>query len=392
MKKKIVILICMIAILFSLIVLLYDKENNVVDNKYNSQNYSNALSIMVYDDASKDYLQQDDVPIGDYKINEEKTYCINGSLITNYDNSLGQLKYSFPAVDQCYIYFDVLEMHISPQTTLSDGIIALSGKTNSANTYRVANQNGYRYEGIEPNNYLYFNCSDTSDTSTCEKWRMIGTFEGSTIGLTAGKYYTKIITNDSIGNIAWDTNSSTDWATSTLNTYLNGTYYSSIASSYRALIKSANWRWYMLGLLGLTGDTSPNTSSIYASERSDASHSVEKYIGLFYFSDYMYAMYAGNANNNCNNETSQIHEYKSNSDENYHCYRYDWLAADYSCWSMNPSTAYDVIFHYETSVMSFTSAYDGTNTSIGVRPSAYLEYTVKVTGGLGTFEEPYTIS
>jgi len=43
---------------------------------------------------------------------------------------------------------------------------------------------GYRYEGTEVNNYVTFND---------ETWRIIGVEEGSTIGLTSGEYYTKII-------------------------------------------------------------------------------------------------------------------------------------------------------------------------------------------------------
>ena len=36
--------------------------------------------------------------------------------------------------------------------------------------------NNYRYIGKNPNNYIYFNCSDYNNPSskTCEKWRIIG--------------------------------------------------------------------------------------------------------------------------------------------------------------------------------------------------------------------------
>ena len=53
-----------------------------------------------------------------------------------------------------------------------------------------------RYYGANPNNYIYFNCSDYSNqsSSTCETWRIIGVFDGKV----------KIMRNEIIGNIAYD--------------------------------------------------------------------------------------------------------------------------------------------------------------------------------------------
>ena len=64
-------------------------------------------------------------------------------------------------------------------------------------------------EGKDPDNYVSFNG---------EEWRIIGLFEGSTIGLESGKQYTKIIRNTPMYK-AWDDNEN-DWANSTLKAYL----------------------------------------------------------------------------------------------------------------------------------------------------------------------------
>ena len=42
--------------------------------------------------------------------------------------------------------------------------------------------NNIRYIGANPNNYVYFNCSDylNQSDSTCEKWRIIGVFKNMT--------------------------------------------------------------------------------------------------------------------------------------------------------------------------------------------------------------------
>ena len=57
-----------------------------------------------------------------------------------------------------------------------------------------------RYYGASPNNYIYFNCSDYNNQSdtTCEKWRIIGVFDGKV----------KIIRNESIGKYSWDSSAS----------------------------------------------------------------------------------------------------------------------------------------------------------------------------------------
>ena len=53
-----------------------------------------------------------------------------------------------------------------------------------------------RYYGANPNNYIYFNCSDYSNqsSSTCETWRIIGVFDGKV----------KIMRNENIGSIPYD--------------------------------------------------------------------------------------------------------------------------------------------------------------------------------------------
>ena len=53
-----------------------------------------------------------------------------------------------------------------------------------------------RYYGANPNNYIYFNCSDYSNqtSSTCETWRIIGVFDGKV----------KIMRNEIIGSIPYD--------------------------------------------------------------------------------------------------------------------------------------------------------------------------------------------
>lgn len=59
----------------------------------------------------------------------------------------------------------------------------------------VYNNGNIRYVGSNPNNYIYFNCSDYSNqsSSTCEKWRIVGVFDGKV----------KLVRPTSIGEYSW---------------------------------------------------------------------------------------------------------------------------------------------------------------------------------------------
>ena len=81
-----------------------------------------------------------------------------------------------------------------------------------------------RYYGADPNNYIYFNCSDYSNqtSSTCETWRIIGVFDGNV----------KIMRGRRIGTYSWDTSASSinsgngvnEWSQADLMKLLNSGY------------------------------------------------------------------------------------------------------------------------------------------------------------------------
>ena len=83
-----------------------------------------------------------------------------------------------------------------------------------------------RYYGANPNNYIYFNCSDYSNqsSSTCETWRIIGIVDGMV----------KIMRNESIGSYSWDTSDYSiasgtgfnEWSQADLMKLLNSGYES----------------------------------------------------------------------------------------------------------------------------------------------------------------------
>lgn len=98
---------------------------------------------------------------------------------------------------------------------------------------------GDSYSSI-PNNYIYFNCDDYSDISTCETWRIIGVIDGKV----------KIMNEDALGSFSWDYNYNdnqilgsgyeTDWNTSSLKELLNGAYYNNFDTEYYNYSDSSN--------------------------------------------------------------------------------------------------------------------------------------------------------
>ena len=123
-----------------------------------------------------------------------------------------------------------LEKLVNEVTTLAT--------TDTTNFATDDQDNNIRYIGADPNNYVYFNCSDYNNQSdsTCEKWRIIGVFKNMTKSDGTKEDLVKIVKDDSLGNISWDYKKngvgtsttdygSNDWTDSQLMMMLNPTDY-----------------------------------------------------------------------------------------------------------------------------------------------------------------------
>lgn len=101
-----------------------------------------------------------------------------------------------------------------------------------ANLTNGAGDNSYRYSGkdADVNNYVCFG-STASPCPDDNLYRIIGVFDGKV----------KLIKATSIGNMAWDSNNSNTWSTSSLNAYLNGTFLTSLGT-YASKIAITKWK------------------------------------------------------------------------------------------------------------------------------------------------------
>ena len=166
--------------------------------------------------------------------------------------------------------------------TLNSCILSMNGKDNTlyyhdSTLANGAGDNSYRYAGASNsvNNYICLG----SDTTTCPDanlFRIIGVFGDKT----------KVIRAKSVGNKQWHSSESNTWSSSSLNTYLNGEYLTSLGT---LADKIATTTWKVGGGTYESILTSvPATAYQYEVGSSASTTTVDKKIGLIYVTDYYY--------------------------------------------------------------------------------------------------------
>mgnify|MGYP004519555041 CR=1 FL=1 len=447
-KRRKYILLIIIVILFIGVITIYSNYNNdiYVDKDKNLSN--SGLSLMIETKlGSGEYTisTSDEWPTKGYEFNTEKSACENGGTLS-WDEENQSVVMTSKSSDKCYAYFDI----VPPDVTIAvNSLPATYGKLGSINctnsdtlynqkynrieisqinkkytscnlnytdstskvnlatyitglagttqgTGQVVNEKGYRYEGKNPNNYVWFNN---------EYWRIIGVFDSSTHG-QANKNLVKIIRADVLGGLAWDKSSINDWTAASLNKLLNGAYYNAqdgtssgdcyghgtivtancdytkkgIQSGYRSMIANVTWH------LGSTSSSSTDTAeAFYGSERGTTVYSgnpatATGYIGLMYPSDYGYSVLSSSCA-----RTTKFGSYSSDT-----CAGQSWLYGKGDEWTITPSSSNsnnNVIYLYLYANLNF----DYAGLGFAVRPVLYLEDSVYKIGGEGSLENPYII-
>ena len=290
----------------------------------------------------------------------------------------------------------------------------MNDRLGSSNT--DINGGNIRYYGNTPNNYIYFNCDDYTNQSsdTCEKWRIIGVFDGKV----------KIIRNDSIGDYSWDNKGRTtgaetsqgknNWADARLMTMLNEGYESEVGGGlywnrqsgtcYSGLLANKT-KTCDLSTVGLKNDTTRemiesvkyslyghNSTSIYA----DAAYNYERFTGsvyntdtrdtewtgkiaLAYPSDYGYA-----ADLSLCSRT--IYEYDKSE-----CKNNNWMFKGIIEWLITPQSSSSISV-WSIVLAGSVYASDIAYGTSEIRPVLYLSSDVEITTkNMGTELSPYQI-
>ena len=257
--------------------------------------------------------------------------------------------------------------------------------------------NNIRYIGANPDNYVYFNCSDYTNQSdsTCEKWRIIGLFNNITKSDGIKENLIKIIRDDSIGLYFWDYKSggslSSDWTKSSLQQNLNsGNYYNTVLKNDNTRDAIENVVWNLGGSSTYDDITA---SMFYERERGTTVYSGNSTtwigkVGLMYPSDYGYATSGGQASDRVTCLAEKLYKWGSSSESD--CHNNDFLfKSSYHQWTLVP-------YFYTDGTVFLVNSYgaaclDGAGNSYGVRPALFLKSSIYISGGTGSSTEPYQL-
>ena len=262
--------------------------------------------------------------------------------------------------------------------------------------------NNIRYIGANPNNYVYFNCSDYNNQSdsTCEKWRIIGVFKNVTKVDGSKEDLVKIIRDDSLGDIVWDRNNVNDWSKASLQKTLNGEYYNGTYAtgalkndSTRNAIESVVWN--LGGTANFTSASNGLASHFYGYERGTTVYSGHAptwtgKIGLMYPSDYGYATSGGSTTDRAACLAKEMFNWDGSDVSD--CKNNDYLLKNsYTQWTLAPSSSASSSV-FLVGARGFVSGSNLANTTYGVRPVAFLKSNISITNvGTGTSEFPFQL-
>ena len=159
----------------------------------------------------------------------DKIVCDNGATGTWDNEEWGINIRNATKKIKCSVFFIVKPVSVTEKITT----LATTDTTNFATDDP---DNNIRYIGANPNNYVYFNCSDYNNQSdnTCEKWRIIGVFKNMSKEDGTKEDLVKIVKDERLNNtniimdykkngVGTSTNDlgSNDWTDSQLMMMLN---------------------------------------------------------------------------------------------------------------------------------------------------------------------------
>mgnify|MGYP004543974759 FL=1 len=288
-----------------------------------------------------------------------------------------------------------------------------------ANNTDIFDENGLRYEGADPNNYI---CLDNKTSGTCSSssllFRIIGLFDEDTssdgTNSSGTKKLLKVIDTNNYGGTSgkyWNSAGTNNWSTASLKTELNGTYLTTLLGTLNVNGKLSsgivNAKWH-LGGANLSNANTLTSAGIYKEERNMSAiysgnpSNIFAKVGLMYPSDYGYATVGGSTTNKLGCRNKSLVDWISSLYND--CKNNDWLFTSQSSfvneveWLLSPYSSDSSYASYLSSVgyvgliySEIISGYVDADL-FSVRPTFYLDSSIlKIVGGTGTSTNPYHI-
>ena len=434
-RKKIVLFVFLLLGVLITIIIYNDKKNTLNNDKLIVKK---SYAIMIKGDGETSYTNANSIPsdLTNYHIDTDKTFCENGGTVDIVGN---KLSYQTLGADRCtvYMYYEVIQdikMKVETPAYLLSGYtksVTNCKGTNSTiwnnklNGIEVSNWNdfvkcdieftqktpsnsellttivnnegtstthGIRYQGKNPDNYVWYND---------ELWRIIGNVPVClTSGCSSTENRVKLIRNDSIGAIVFNKTSFSSsnlftWMGNNIQNLLNTCYlgktlscdsycytystsaagtcdYSSIGINpsdyYGNMVEDV---YYNVGVP--TTEEFVNADNQYTKEIASYASTTSK-IGLMYASDWGYAIegFTGVLGSS-GNPASYMNK--------------NWLFSNGYEWTMSAHSSSYPIGVLGSGCLTSYSASDG----FAARPVLYLKPDVYVVSGTGTNTDPYTL-
>ena len=315
-------------------------------------------------------------------------------------------------------YFSSGDGSFTNPFVIGDAVEESSGKSFDTvfakNNSDIFDENGLRYEGADPNNYI---CLDNKTGGACSDssllFRIIGLFDEDTSndGTTSAgtKKLLKVIDTNNYGGTdgkAWNSAGTNNWSTASLKTELNETYLTNLLSTSNVNSKLssaiANAKWH----LGGPSESNKNTltvESMYTEERNTSAvysgnlSSIYEKVGLMYPSDYGYATVGGTTTNKSSCRAEALYNWDGSSYSD--CKNNDWLFTSQNSfangaeWLLSPYSSRSLIAAYLRSAGYVYLSNSVNNGQHAVRPTFYLDSSIlKIVGtGDGTKDSAYRI-
>ncbi len=391
MKKKYIIFsIVTLVLLVALITSFnyFKTTNTYIDDSVNNQTkITKGISMNLEQTAGAgDYktVTQSNWPTKGYKFNSELSRCENGSELS-WDNAKKAVIVSGNLSDKCYVYFDIwIPSIVDYCTSGTDLATCVKNFGNQgpdiSNIYihnlsldNGAGDNSYRYAGASDsvNNYICLGSEETA-CPDANLFRIIGVFGEKT----------KVIRAKSVGDKEWNTSDDNTWSSSSLNTYLNGTYLTSLGTLAE---KIATTTWKVGGCSWSNIKTSV-PKIVYKNEvgSSASTTTVDKKIGLMYISDYYYSASPS--------AWTLVGYNKSDATKDYSAAKtINWLYLGSKEWTI--SRVSDETFSaFIVDGSGHVFSYNVNFSNFAVRPSFNLDSTVTYVSGDGTKSNPIRIN
>ena len=239
-----------------------------------------------------------------------------------------------------------------------------------------ANTGNIRYYGSAPANYI--DIGDRDSSGNVIPWRIIGVFKNMKLADGTTDTLVKVIRDETIGDMTWnnDSESSNDWSTASLKTYLNeGGYYTGLSQHVKDKIAMVEWN------LGGYDSTLIYANDIYKYERGElkADNSFKTIwtgnIALMYPSDYGYSA----------DLTKCTETLSSYSADTTNCTGTDWLYSGSDEWLFVPNSSNSSnVFRLAASGWISHTAAPSVSTFYKFRPTLYLKSDLVMKWGDGT--------